>query len=447
MGFIGDASHLADLVCCFPSLSIHQDLTGLVRSIILYIACTMSFVWRTSSQSDAEPIVTSKTALLTVRIVISSVLGLGLIYGGLILTTFSRYGSVMDKAWKKRVDNWIVEKHGLQGQSGQYMSTPHYGSSYYHTPYMRPATNPLPPGFVPESYTPYVQPASSSLPPGFVPQTFTYPFRGSTPYGTPTWLLPSTSYTPFIPPANIPPYGPYPPVVPSYSPFIPPVVPSTPATPFIPPLDTPSSDSVDLPYVYGMPSTSANYYSRQSSARRRTNSSDIAQPNNPRRNSRNERNYITPNISTPNARSMSSSDIDSVTRSNTQHNAAIIPDHTSPNTGTPSNPTSARRGHRRPTVSVPSPPPPTQLSPASGIEAANANDTSQSVDTPSPVVQSPGDTPDPSSAHVHFRSPLHSAASNQGGVTQTVSTVDADDSSSPDIRDSSRRDSLSSPHS
>lgn len=38
------------------------------------------------------------------------VLGIGVLYGILIMTTFQRYGTVMDKAWKHRIDEWIEEK-------------------------------------------------------------------------------------------------------------------------------------------------------------------------------------------------------------------------------------------------------------------------------------------------------------------------------------------------
>ena len=81
---------------------------------MLYIACIMSFVWRTSAQVTNPPSNLSKEALLAVRIVITVVLGLGMLYGWLILSTFSRYGEVMDKAWKQRIDGWLEEKAGTQ---------------------------------------------------------------------------------------------------------------------------------------------------------------------------------------------------------------------------------------------------------------------------------------------------------------------------------------------
>ena len=81
---------------------------------MLYIACIMSFVWRTSAQDTNPPGDLSKGGLLAVRIVITVVLGLGMLYGWLILSTFSRYGEAMDKAWKQRIDGWLEEKAGTQ---------------------------------------------------------------------------------------------------------------------------------------------------------------------------------------------------------------------------------------------------------------------------------------------------------------------------------------------
>ncbi|KAF4611256.1 hypothetical protein D9613_006592 [Agrocybe pediades] len=84
----------------------------LTWSIILYIACIMSFIWRTSPLEDANPPnLLSSTMLLITRTVISSILGVGLIYGALVLRTFRRYGEVMDRQWKRRIDGWIEEKN------------------------------------------------------------------------------------------------------------------------------------------------------------------------------------------------------------------------------------------------------------------------------------------------------------------------------------------------
>ncbi|KAF8806788.1 hypothetical protein BYT27DRAFT_7101124, partial [Phlegmacium glaucopus] len=80
----------------------------LTWSIILYIVCIMSFVWRSTVTGTTSPGI-SDTGLLTIRIVITVVLAIGVLFGFLIMTTFRRYGEVMDKAWKQRIDRWIEE--------------------------------------------------------------------------------------------------------------------------------------------------------------------------------------------------------------------------------------------------------------------------------------------------------------------------------------------------
>lgn len=80
----------------------------------------MSFIWRTSAQSTQSPPVLSNTRLLIIRIIISSVLGLGLLYGALVLRTFNRYGKTMDRAWKRRINEWMQEKMLLHDPATSY---------------------------------------------------------------------------------------------------------------------------------------------------------------------------------------------------------------------------------------------------------------------------------------------------------------------------------------
>ncbi|KAF8882523.1 hypothetical protein CPB84DRAFT_1790892 [Gymnopilus junonius] len=47
---------------------------------------------------------------LIIRALLSSLLGIGVLYGLLILNTFRRYGLVMDRTWQKRIDEWIDRK-------------------------------------------------------------------------------------------------------------------------------------------------------------------------------------------------------------------------------------------------------------------------------------------------------------------------------------------------
>jgi hypothetical protein len=110
LDLVGYASNLVNLVIIFVIKDSQSSIcTHSVRSIILYIACIMSFIWRTGVTSTTSPGL-SNTGLLVIRIVMTVVLGIGVLYGLLIITTFQRYGMVMDKAWKQRIDEWIEEK-------------------------------------------------------------------------------------------------------------------------------------------------------------------------------------------------------------------------------------------------------------------------------------------------------------------------------------------------
>ncbi|KAG2011214.1 hypothetical protein CC2G_011359 [Coprinopsis cinerea AmutBmut pab1-1] len=79
-------------------------------SLILYVCCIMSFLWRTSALDvdDTRPM--SKSGLLAARVVITILLSLGIVYGALVVLTFRRYGEIMDRKWKQRIDGWIDAK-------------------------------------------------------------------------------------------------------------------------------------------------------------------------------------------------------------------------------------------------------------------------------------------------------------------------------------------------
>ncbi|PPQ72920.1 hypothetical protein CVT24_000194 [Panaeolus cyanescens] len=81
----------------------------LAWSIILYIVCIMSYVWRTGTDIDTtrEPFTASQA--LAPRIVVSVVLFLGLVYLLKITTTLRRYGAIMDRAWQVRLQDWLEE--------------------------------------------------------------------------------------------------------------------------------------------------------------------------------------------------------------------------------------------------------------------------------------------------------------------------------------------------
>jgi len=163
---VGHVSNAGDLAYLVRSLTIETpniSNTGSTRSIVLYIACIMSYIWRTSPQDSDPPTPLSKEALLVIRVVISSILGLGLVYGALVLNTFRRYGEVMDRAWKGRIDGWIREK-----MSGSYPMGPFFSPGL---PFIPPASPPI--------YPRYPPPHDHSYAPQFNPEGYQQPLRES----------------------------------------------------------------------------------------------------------------------------------------------------------------------------------------------------------------------------------------------------------------------------
>ncbi|KAF8964518.1 hypothetical protein BDZ97DRAFT_1815490 [Flammula alnicola] len=104
--------------------------TWLAWSMIAFIICIMSFVWRTGTIDDANrgPMTTSQA--LAPRITITIILCLGVVYFVLITNTLKRYGDMMDRAWKKKLMGWIHKssKHSLRSTTSRYA-----GASFYAT--------------------------------------------------------------------------------------------------------------------------------------------------------------------------------------------------------------------------------------------------------------------------------------------------------------------------
>jgi len=73
------------------------------RSIVLYIACILSFVWRAGTTNHERTYVLSPRAELGIRITFSVVFGLGVVYFVLVIRTFWQYGDAMDKSLKAKV--------------------------------------------------------------------------------------------------------------------------------------------------------------------------------------------------------------------------------------------------------------------------------------------------------------------------------------------------------
>lgn len=109
--FIGVAS-------CVAYLVIHSHFTSpwglltLVRSLLLYIVCIMSFIWRTAPNSQNEPPALSDSTIVKIRIGISILLGLAVVYTCLIATSFRKYGNAMDSKWTDRIEALQHKAHG-----------------------------------------------------------------------------------------------------------------------------------------------------------------------------------------------------------------------------------------------------------------------------------------------------------------------------------------------
>ncbi|KAF8148061.1 hypothetical protein B0H34DRAFT_669162 [Crassisporium funariophilum] len=84
--------------------------TWLAWSMILYLVCIMSLVWRTGTTDDLKRGPMTPSDVLGPRIAISIVLLLGFVYFILITSTLRRYGDAMDRAWESRLNTILNEK-------------------------------------------------------------------------------------------------------------------------------------------------------------------------------------------------------------------------------------------------------------------------------------------------------------------------------------------------
>ncbi|KAJ6491959.1 hypothetical protein C8R45DRAFT_189931 [Mycena sanguinolenta] len=81
----------------------------LAWSIILFVTCIMAFAWRTGAIEDPVSIALSNNAALGLRIGVSAVLAVALVYLFLIVKTLREYGDTMDKKWNEKVIGWARE--------------------------------------------------------------------------------------------------------------------------------------------------------------------------------------------------------------------------------------------------------------------------------------------------------------------------------------------------
>ncbi|KAJ7664101.1 hypothetical protein B0H17DRAFT_1143835 [Mycena rosella] len=90
----------------------------LAWSIILFVTCIMAFTWRTGAADDPVDTALSHTTARGLRIGVSAVLAVAVVYLFLIVRTFRKYGDVMDRKWNEKVVNWARE--GRYAQIGAY---------------------------------------------------------------------------------------------------------------------------------------------------------------------------------------------------------------------------------------------------------------------------------------------------------------------------------------
>ncbi|TFK72084.1 hypothetical protein BDN72DRAFT_378687 [Pluteus cervinus] len=112
----------------------------LAWSIVAYVVCIMAYVWRTGTGDTTSNI--SQKALSGLRVAISAVLFIGIVYFLLILNTLRRYGDPMDKQWRSRALKWIQEAKEKMMESQQPGERPRQSAQLYH-PFYYPASGTL----------------------------------------------------------------------------------------------------------------------------------------------------------------------------------------------------------------------------------------------------------------------------------------------------------------
>ncbi|KAG6836331.1 hypothetical protein H0H93_009081 [Arthromyces matolae] len=113
----------------------------LAWSIMFYIACIMAFVWRSGANGLESVLVLTPHAELSIRIAISTVLGVGALYFLLALNTLRLYGDSMDIRFKRDLEQRVRERRLLSSHNyGSYAGDP------YHTADLHgPSSFPLEP--------------------------------------------------------------------------------------------------------------------------------------------------------------------------------------------------------------------------------------------------------------------------------------------------------------
>ncbi|KAK7036155.1 hypothetical protein R3P38DRAFT_2910819 [Favolaschia claudopus] len=92
-------------------------------STICFVTCIMAFAWRTGAVGDPQNTALSNNAAFGLRLGMTTVLTVALVYLVLIIRTFQRYGDSMDRRWdQKVVQQWAKEANETPQSWGTHFS-------------------------------------------------------------------------------------------------------------------------------------------------------------------------------------------------------------------------------------------------------------------------------------------------------------------------------------
>ena len=101
-------SYMLSLVSKLLSSHLPQKLNNnTTRSIILYITCTMSLIWRGGTAADTNRSPMTQNQALAGRVSLTVLLAIGIIYLILVILTLRHFGDQMDEAWQQRLARWV----------------------------------------------------------------------------------------------------------------------------------------------------------------------------------------------------------------------------------------------------------------------------------------------------------------------------------------------------
>ncbi|KAJ7159052.1 hypothetical protein C8R43DRAFT_1064339 [Mycena crocata] len=85
----------------------------LAKGPSLFLTCIMSFIWLSGNGLNTESFSVSPHVELGLRIGLTVVFSLALVYFTLIVKTFHRYGDALDQEWLRTVNGWVAEHQNI----------------------------------------------------------------------------------------------------------------------------------------------------------------------------------------------------------------------------------------------------------------------------------------------------------------------------------------------